>query len=98
MYDSDGFVDSLSQVLNGQPWHDNVQSMNCINLNEIGGYGYNWDDRISSLSVYRTNLGAFAQGRWQSFTSTESINFKYHIGMSSVDSNATTESMAYSMT
>ena len=93
LYDADGFVESNSQVLNGQPWHDSIHSMTCVNLNEIG-----WDDRVSSVAVYRTNHGAVAQGRWQSFTSTESVDFKYHIGMSSTDSRATKESMSYSMT
>ena len=79
-------------VLNGQQWFDSTHTMNCINLNDYG-----WDDRVSSLAVYRTELGAYAQGRWESFTTTEGIDFTYHLGMSSTDSHSTEESMSYSM-
>ena len=58
--------------------------MSCINLNDYG-----WDDMVSSVAVYRTNRGAYAQGRWQSITSTEDIEFKYHIGMSSTNAQDT---------
>ena len=94
LFSDDGFVESAnSLVLDGQPWYDDAHTMSCINLNEYG-----WDDIVSSVAVYRTNRGAYAQGKWQAITSTESIHYKYHIGMSSSYAQHTQESMTYSMT
>ena len=92
LYKDDGYVESNKLVLNGPIWADNDQAMSCINLTDYG-----WDDMVSSVAVYRTNFGAYAQGRWQSFTSTEAIDFTFHVGLSSTDSEATQESMSFSM-
>lgn len=59
LYDNDGFLDSIKLVLDGYPWSDADEEMECINLSD-----HDWDDRATSVGVYRTNLGAFAQGRW----------------------------------
>ena len=65
LFEKDGFIESSKLELEGAPWHDGLQSTKCVNLD-----GYldleeeSWDDRVSSLAVYRTNRGAWAQGRW----------------------------------
>jgi len=51
----------------------------------------------SSLGVYRTNLGATAQGKWVGDTATESVDFTYHIGLSSSVSDVKKESMSFSL-
>ena len=93
MYRDDGLVESNSKVLNGEPWFDKEHTMKCINLKD-----HAWDDMVSSAAVYRTNGGAYAQGRWIPTTATEGIDIVYHVGMSSSNSQATKESMTYSLT
>ena len=61
-----------------------------------------WNDKMSSLIVYRTNQGGKARGRWIGMTSTESVDFTYNVGFSSTESHEEQEvekwSLSYQMT
>ena len=61
-----------------------------------------WNDKVSSLVVYRTNQGGKARGRWIGMTSTESVDFTYNVGFSSTESHEEQEveqwSLSYEMT
>ena len=73
-------------VLEGPMWTDSEHSMSCVNI--IGA-----TFTFNQIGVYRTNHGATAQGRWVGVTGTESIDFTYHMGLSSTDSTETKESI-----
>ena len=92
LYNENGFDESNKLVLNGPMWTDSEHSMSCINLVALG-----WNDMVSSIGVYRTNLGATAQGKWVGQTATESIDFTYHVGLSSSVSTAKKEGMSFSL-
>ena len=84
MWAEDGFVDrDGAEVINGPYWATGEQQMVCINLWQLGDSYRNWNDRIRSFAVYRAGYGASAQGTWQAITTTESINYTYHVGMRS---------------
>ena len=77
-------------VLEGPMWTDSEHSMSCVNI-----FGASFT--FNQIGVYRTNHGATAQGRWVGDTATESIDFTYHIGLSSSDSTSTKSSMSFSL-
>jgi hypothetical protein len=88
MFDSDGFKNKNggSEVIHGKAWSSSEQAMKCINLSELGPGYRNWDDKIRSFAVYRSNYGGVARGSWVAITATESIDFTYQVGMSSSQS------------
>ena len=61
-----------------------------------------WDNKVSSLIVYRTNQGGKAKGRWIGTTSTEFVKFTYNVGFSSTGTAEEKEtekwSLSYQMT
>ena len=73
-------------------WTDSEHSMSCINIGTIVELF-----AFYQIGVYRTNHGVTAQGRWVGDTATESIDFTYHIGLSSSDSTSTKSSMSFSL-
>ena len=82
MWAEDGFVDrDGAEVINGPYWATGEQEMVCMNLWQLGGNFRDWNDEIRSFAVYRAGYGASAQGTWQAITTTESINYTYHVGM-----------------
>ena len=98
MWAKDGFVDrDGAEVINGPFWATGEQQMECINLWQLGDNYRNWNDRIRSFAVYRTGYGASAQGTWQAITTTESINYTYHVGMRSTKEDSRSEDVAYKM-
>ena len=73
----DGFQGE-SVVINGGLYTSANQEMQCINL--VDGE-YDFEDKTSSLSVFRTNHGRRALGYWKSITATEGIDYVYHVGI-----------------
>lgn len=89
MFDKEGFRDDDgSEVINGPYW-DHNHRMKCINLWSLGEGYRDWNDKIKSFKVYRTNFGKIAEGTWQAITTTESINYKYFVGMTSTKESST---------
>ena len=75
LYDADGCSGSSSIVMDGTFWKNSEDfEMACQNVPS------SWNDRVSSLEVYRTFGGNSAVGKWVSVTATEGIDFTYHIG------------------
>jgi len=72
LYSDDGFRGSTKTV-NGGNWTSVDQQMQCQNISDF-------DDKTSSLAVYRTELGLYSIGDWVSITTTESVDFTYHVG------------------
>ena len=93
LYNQNGFKGSDKLVVEGPMWTDSEQAMSCINVPSRWNDPNGWNDKISSIAVYRTNKGATAQGRWVGVTGTESIDFTYHMGLSSTESHSTKESI-----
>ena len=69
LYDGDSFG-GASITLVGEPFADEQQAMRCIDLGLL-----DWDNKISSLAVYRTeNSGVMpARGYWEWVGSAETI-------------------------
>jgi len=56
-----------------------------------------WNDRVSSVAVYRTYGGSNAIGKWKSVTGTGTVNFTYHVGFSSTKSTEEQTNQEYSL-
>jgi len=98
MYASDGFVDREgAEVLNGPLWATGEEEMQCINLWQLGDGYLDWDDRIRSFAVYRTDYGRTATGQWHAITTTEGISYKYNIGIVNTNTEETEETSSYKM-
>ena len=69
-----------SLVINGPSWTDEHMEMQCINV------GSHWNDETTSLKVYRTEFGNYAQGDWIGLTATEGIDFTYNEGFTTTRS------------
>lgn len=59
-------------TVNGPMFRDRNLSMECINL----GDSYNFDDRLSSLTVKRTSTLGGATGRWVSMTGSSKLDYE----------------------
>ena len=46
-----------------------------------------WNDRVSSLAIFRTTGGESAVGKWVGFTGTEQLDFTYHVGFDTTKSS-----------
>ena len=75
LFENNGFHGE-SVIIEGGMYASGDQEMQCIDLADK-----KFEDKTSSLSVYRTNFGKSAFGYWQSITTTEEIEFDYHVGM-----------------
>lgn len=56
-----------------------------------------WNDKVSSLEVYRAANGLPAVGKWTGITTTEQISFTYHIGFKTEKSTEHTQSEKYTL-
>ena len=75
------FSDGTDFVLEGPMWTDSEQAMRCLDL-QTPCVGID----LYQIGVYRNSQGLPAKGHWESYTSTESIDFTYHLGLSWSDS------------
>ena len=74
-----------SAVIDGEKWEDEQQGMKCINLDQEeydyvsnkNGKEYNFNDKLSSLEVYRTNQGRKAQGYWKAISASVGSTIMY---------------------
>ena len=79
LYDSNSWVGDPF-VINGPGWTTGNMDMVCQNV------ASQWDNKTSSLKVYRTEFGNYAQGDWVSVTATEGIDFTYNEGFTTTKS------------
>ena len=84
MYDSASFSGD-SFTVEGPLWLDNDLNMKCISIENV------YNDRMSSVRVYRTGAYGSARGYWKGFTSTETMKFSTHYGFSTTHEEAKTE-------
>jgi len=77
LYDSDGFS-SDPYTVDG-PFYTDPTTLKhaCVSLYD------KFNDRATSLEVYKTSQLGQAKGYWRSITQTETVNFTVHYGMHS---------------
>ena len=97
LYDDDALDGDRKTTLEGPKWNSNDHfKLQCLGMPD------GWDNKVSSLIVYRTNQGGKAKGRWLSATSTESFTFTYNVGFKSTVAAEEQEtekwSLSYQMT
>lgn len=56
-----------------------------------------WNDNVSSLAVYRTELGKYSRGTWKGITATEGIDYTVHYGFTTTKSTETIDTEMYSL-
>lgn len=91
LYDHDGFW-SEPYTVNGPFFVDATQRHACISLFD------DFNDRTTSLEVYKSSTLGMARGYWRSITQTESLSFTVYYGMKAKDSEyvSTTQEKALS--
>lgn len=71
LWEDNGFKKS-SRVFDGPEFLNEHEKMECINLTD-----FKFNDKTSSLEVYRTNYGRKARGYWHAITSSADSTFNY---------------------
>lgn len=84
LYEADGFSGGVKTV-SGPVFNDSHLSLACINISDF-------DNRTSSIKVYKNTLLGASNGYWTSITATESLKFRTHYGLSYSQSESTSES------
>mmetsp|Transcript_12428 Transcript_12428/g.15869 ORF Transcript_12428/g.15869 Transcript_12428/m.15869 type:complete len:263 (+) Transcript_12428:232-1020(+) len=94
LYTGDGFASPVYTVV-GPIYSDPTMRHACVSL--AGSF----NDKTSSLEVYKTGQLGNAKGYWRSYTQTESLNFTVHYGIDVSTSASTSmdysESLSYEM-
>lgn len=84
LFRDDGFAGDKKTV-QGPVFNDSHLSLACINVSDF-------NDRTSSVAVYKNTVLGASNGYWTSITATESLKFRTHYGLSYSQSESTSES------
>ena len=91
LWDGSGFNGAM-YTLTGQPFLDANQAVRCLNVRDIG-----WDDRVSSLSVYKSFGLDNARGYWRNVASGQTISLQMSVTFTSSKSESSTSTEQYTL-
>lgn len=80
LYIDDGFQGS-SKTIVGPMFEDGHLEMNCIDLTDF-------DNRVTSLKIYKNQELGSAYGRWIAMTGSSSLTYELHEGFTSTHSES----------